>query len=306
LATEKEISIAAVCRQLGYSRQAYHKCVRNKQLKSWYREIVKQKVLAIRKRMPRLGVRKLYYLLKQEFMRENIPVGRDKLFSLLKEKDLLVMRKKKYTKTTDSKHWLRKHPDLVKGLPLTRPEQVWVADITYIATRQGYCYLHLVTDAYSKKIMGYRLSNDLSSSNTVRALRKALQQRLYNGRLIHHSDRGLQYCSAAYVQLLRRNDIQISMTQDGNPYDNAIAERVNGILKDEFGLDDVFENTEQAELQTKQAITLYNQNRPHMSCLMLTPNKMHRQNKLEVKAWHKKTARTLKGSCGFLPSLPHL
>lgn len=305
MAAEKEVNISAVCRQLGYSKQAYYKSVHNRQLKRCYREIVKHKVLAIRKQMPRLGVRKLYYLLKGELIRENIPVGRDKLFSLLRTENLLVNRKKKYTKTTDSKHWMRKYPNLVKELPLVRPEQIWVADITYLAIEQGYCFLHLVTDAYSKKIMGYKVSNDLSSSNTVMALQDAIKQRQYTGKLIHHSDRGLQYCSSGYVQQLQKNNIGISMTQDGNPYDNAIAERVNGILKDEFGMDEIFENLKQAELQTRQAISLYNQKRPHMSCSMLTPNKMHRQKQLEVRAWHKKSTRTLEGSCAFLPSLPH-
>ena len=302
MATEKEISIISVCRQLGYSKQAYYKSIRNKQVKTCYHNIARQKVLAIRQRMPRLGVRKLYYLLKEEFDREHIAIGRDKLFAILRQADLLIVRKKRYEKTTNSRHWMRKHPNLVKGRQVVRPEQVWVADITYIATRQRYCYLHLLTDAYSKKIMGYEVSNDLSASSTLKALTMGLSQRQYTGKLIHHSDRGLQYCSAAYVQLLQTAGVQISMTQDGSPYDNAIAERVNGILKDEFGLDDVFENLHQIQLQVKQAVRLYNQSRPHMSCSMLTPEKMHDQKRIKIKSWHKKSRKTISGSSALLSS----
>lgn len=232
-------------------------------------------------------------------------MGRDRLFALLRRENLLVRPKKKYTRTTYSKHWMHKYPDLVNPLKVNRPEQVWVADITYLNVGKNFCYLHLLTDAYSKKIIGYKVSADLSSSQTLEALKQALKNRLYDGQLTHHSDRGLQYCSTGYVQLLTKNDIKISMTQNGSPYDNAIAERVNGILKDEFGLDDTFNNLQEAEVQTAKAIKLYNETRPHMSCSMLTPIKMHNQTKLEVKAWRKKSTKTLKGSCGFLPSLQY-
>src|SRR5215204_3698090 len=183
-----------------------------------------------------------------------------------------------------------------------RPEQLWVADITYVALKDRFCYLHLITDAYSKKIMGYSLSKDLAASSTVKALHQALANRTNNKALMHHSDRGLQYCSSLYTKVLHTNNVAISMTQSGSPYDNAIAERVNGILKDEFGLDETFENLKEVNLQLCQSITIYNNHRPHMSNHLLTPNQMHQQNKLEPKAWHKKTTRTFNGSCGFLPS----
>ena len=200
---------------------------------------------------------------------------------------------------------MHKYPNLIKGLETVNPEQIWVADITWLYVTNGYCYLHLITDAYSKKIMGYELSQNLAATSTIKALKMALKTRKYSTPLIHHSDRGLQYCSAGYVNLLNSNSISISMTQDGNPYDNAIAERVNGILKDEFGLDDIFENIEQARSEVKQSIDLYNRQRPHLSNNMLTPTQMHNQNKLKPRAWHKKLTRTLEGSCEFLPSLPH-
>ena len=299
------MSITSVCCQLGYSKQAYYKSKSNQQKKNCYYTMAKQKVLAVRKQLPRLGTRKLYYLLAADFKREHITVGRDKLFTILRNEQLLIVKKKRYTKTTDSRHWMHKYPDLIKGLQTERPEQLWVADITWMHLKNGYCYLHLITDAYSKKIMGYEVSLNLAAVSTIKALEMAIKVRKYTTPLIHHSDRGLQYCSAGYIKLLTSNNIEISMTQDGNPYDNAIAERVNGILKDEFDLDNVFENIEQLRKEVKQSIDLYNKQRPHLSNNMLTPIQMHNQNKLKPRAWHKKPTRTLEGSCGFLPSLQH-
>lgn len=259
--------------------------------------------MTIRRDMPRLGTRKLYYLLKESFRRDGITIGRDRLFDLLREEGLLINKKRKYTKTTDSKHWMRKYPNRIKGMRLNRPEQLWVADITYLVMSDRYCYLHLITDAYSKQIMGYCLSETLAASHTIKALTSALKKRKYDGNLIHHSDRGLQYCSAGYVKILRQYCIEISMTEDGSPYDNAIAERVNGILKDEYGLDEAFADQAQLETQVSQSIDSYNNRRPHESNHLLTPNEMHLQDKLKPKAWHKKSAKTMVGSCGFLPSL---
>ena len=306
MATEKEISITALCRQLGYSKQAYYKSKCNQQKELCYRSIAKQKVLSIRKLLPRVGTRKLYYMLQNEFRKEHIPIGRDKLFSLLREEQLLVIKKKRYTKTTNSKHWMHKYPNMVKNINLTRPEQIWVADITYINIEKGSIYLHLITDAYSKQIMGYCLSNSLSAVSTIKALEMALGKREYQTPLIHHSDRGLQYCSSGYVKLLKKNKIAISMTQDGNPYDNAVAERINGILKDEFGLDDILPDIKQAQKQTDQAVELYNTYRPHLSCSMLTPIQMHSQTKLIIKTWAKKNHKNFGDSCDFLSLSQHL
>lgn len=261
--------------------------------------------MSIRREMPRIGTRKLYYLLKESFHRDGMSIGRDRLFDLLREEGLLIIKKKKYTKTTDSKHWMRKYPNLVKNLGLSRPEQLWVADITYLSAYDRYWYLHLITDAYSKQIMGYNVSETLAASETLKALLMALKNRKYKDNLIHHSDRGLQYCSTGYVKTLQQKSIAISMTQDGSPYDNAIAERVNGILKDEYSLDEIFEDLGQLEAQVNQSIDSYNNRRPHESNYMLTPHQMHQQDKLKPKAWHKKSTRTMKGSCGFLPSLQY-
>jgi len=243
--------------------------------------------------MPRIGTRKLYHLLHEDFKREGIAVGRDKLFSLLRQEHLLIGKRKRYTKTTNSHHWMRKHPDMVKDMIIERPEQLWVADITYVAIETGYAYLHLVTDAYSKQIMGCFVSADLSASSTIQALTMALENRKYNKKLVHHSDRGLQYCSSGYVKILNENNVSISMTQSGSPYDNAIAERVNGILKDEFGLDQVFKNLDQLKKQTSESIKIYNEQRPHLSNQMLTPEIMHLQELIKPKKWHKKSTGNL-------------
>jgi putative transposase len=248
--------------------------------------VIRERVLCIRSELPRLGVRKLHILLKQTSCAPSL--GRDRLFALLREEDLLVKTKRRYTRTTNSKHWMRKYANKTKELQLQRPEQLWVADITYISLKDSFMYLHLITDAYSKMIMGYQLSRDLSADSSLQALKMALQKRKHPDQsLIHHSDRGLQYCSNAYTTMLQKNSIDISMTEQSSPYENAVAERVNGILKDEFGLDDIFENIKQADKQVRQSIDLYNEKRPHLSNHMLTPVQMHSQRVLKPKSWKK-------------------
>jgi putative transposase len=246
--------------------------------------------------MPRLGVRKLYYLLQESLKEEQLGLGRDKLFQLLASEDLLVAKKKKYTVTTNSNHWMRKYPNKIKGMKIERPEQLWVADITYINVQGGHCYLHLITDAYSKQIMGYHVSDSLAASATLKALEMAVRNRKYSGPLIHHSDRGLQYCSTAYINFLNKNNIAISMTEDGSPYENAIAERVNGILKDEWNLGEQFRSVEEVRKDIRQIVPIYNEQRPHLSNHLLTPKQMHSQTALQPKAWHKKATRILRDS----------
>ena len=216
-------------------------------------------------------------------------MGRDKLFDLLRNEGLLILKRKRYTITTNSKHWMKKYPNLIKDLTIHRPEQVWAADITYIDTMEnGNCYLHLITDVYSKQIMGYELCDNMEASSTLKALKMAIKNRQYKEQtLIHHSDRGLQYCSKIYTETLINNKIIISMTENGDPYENAVAERVNGILKDEFGLAEQLINKDDAYKQTAQSIEIYNSLRPHLSCQMLTPNKMHLQQKITLKRYKK-------------------
>ena len=226
--------------------------------------------------MPRLGTRKLYYLLKDEFRRKGLKLGRDALFDYLRSEHLLIRPKRNYTKTTDSKHWLKKYPNLVAGMKPTRPEEVFVSDITYVKSRERTHYLALVTDAYSRKIMGHHLSDDLSAENVVKALKMAVGNRLGNKPLIHHSDRGLQYASAIYQQELRRNDIMPSMTEGYDCYQNALAERMNGILKQEF-LIEMCSTGKELETLVKESIDTYNRSRPHSSLAMKTPDLIHKE-----------------------------
>ncbi len=252
-----------------------------------------QQILALvkekRMKQPRLGTRKLHYLLQQE--RKSHHVGRDKLFSILRANNLLVKPRKPYRKTTDSQHWLKKHKNLLASIELTKPEQVWVADITYIPTKQGHSYLSLVTDAYSKRIMGYHLSQSLSAEECLKALQMAIKERKYTPQLIHHSDRGLQYCSEDYQQMLGKAGIQPSMTEQSDPYQNAVAERVNGILKDEFNLEQGFVRHLEAVKVIKESVEIYNQFRPHLSCGYLTPQQMHQQQEKQLIKWKKKTSK---------------
>lgn len=228
-------------------------------------------------------------MLKPMFACKQLQIGRDKLFTILREEGLLVSRRRRYSITTNSKHWMRKYPNVIKHTDITRPEQVWVSDITYIDAGNEFEYLHLVTDAYSKKIMGYQLSNTMSATETAKALQMAINDRKYPlAPLVHHSDRGLQYCSKLYTDILKNNNIDISMTEQSDPYENAVAERVNGILKDEFGLDSRFEDVSQLHKQTDQAIDMYNNLRPHLSNHMLTPEQMHQQQILPIKKYNKK------------------
>ena len=277
-----------MCGLFGYSKQAYYKRKSEKGLTVLEKAKVKSLVLNVRHQLPKLGTRKLYHMLSPEFSSDNIKIGRDKLFDFLREENMLISKRKKYHKTTNSSHWLRKYPNQIKNLDINRPEQVWVADITYLKVKGSHYYLHLLTDAYSKRIVGYELCDNLKTESTLKALQMGLQKRKYSHALIHHSDRGLQYCSKEYTDILRKNKVKISMTQAYDPYENAIAERVNGILKDEFDLDIHFESEELLRLQVVQSIALYNQLRPHSSIEFLTPNQAHKQKKIKIKKWSKK------------------
>ena len=235
--------------------------------------------------MPRLGTRKLHYLLQQQLSDHKICVGRDYLFDLLSEHKLLVRQRKRKVFTTDSRHWMHKYDNLIKDKPVIRPEQVWVSDITYIRLNNQWAYLSLITDAYSRKIMGYCLRTDLSTEGCLAALKMALKNRIYDQPLIHHSDRGSQYCSQAYTQLLIKNKIAISMTQNGDPYENALAERVNGIIKSEFNLYTCQMGFEGTQQRVRDSINAYNGIRPHASCDYLTPDKAHLKERTLPKRW---------------------
>jgi len=243
--------------------------------------------------MPKIGTRKLYFLLQEDLQLLNI--GRDKLFKILKANHMLIKPKRRYHITTDSHHRFRKHKNQIKRLDILRPEQVWVSDITYLGNRTNPSYLALITDAYSKKIVGFNVSDSLSVSGSIAALDMALKNRKYKQKpLIHHSDRGLQYCSNEYQKLLKKNHIKPSMTEQYDPYENAIAERVNGILKQEFDIDKYDTNLLSKIKLVKNTIKIYNQFRPHLSNRMLTPNLMHLQNQVKMKTYKKKKGSNIK------------
>ncbi len=214
--------------------------------------------------------------LNQEFENKHLKVGRDTLFKILRKHNMLTLRKKYSARTTNSYHRFYKYKNIIKDIQTTRPNQIWVSDITYIRTISGFCYLALITDLYSRKIVGYDLSDSLELKGCIRALNKALYQAKNIKELIHHSDRGIQYCSNIYTQILIRKKIDISMTEENHCYENAVAERVNGILKDEFYLDQTFINVTHAKKATKSAIKLYNQIRLHVSLDYKTPNMVYK------------------------------
>jgi putative transposase len=241
-------------------------------LRSAQLEPVRALVLEQRQLMPRLGTRKLYYLLEKRL--QGVKLGRDALFDYLRSEHLLVPRRKSYTKTTNSKHWLRKHPNRTEGLRLTRPEQLWVADITYVTTKERVAYVSLITDAYSRAIVGYHVSDSLATEGVAEALRSALRTRKTTLPLIHHSDRGLQYCSGYYQNLLQKGLVLCSMTEGGDCYQNALAERINGILKDEF-LITTCPDLQSLRRVLQQSIKIYNTKRPHLSLQYKTPNFIH-------------------------------
>lgn len=280
------VGIGKLCGLFGKTRHAFYDREWHQKEKLNNELQVLEMIHMIRREMPRIGTRKLYYMLQEFYQEHNIKMGRDALHTLLRDNKLLVQPRKRYVQTTNSRHWMRKWPNLIQEVKVSEPEQVWVSDITYIRLQDEFNYLSLITDAYSRKIVGYYLHKSLSNHGTLEALRKALVSRSgINNGLIHHSDRGMQYCSNQYVNLLKSSNIKVSMTENGSPYENALAERVNGILKTEFGLGDIFKTRKQALESTEKSIEIYNNKRPHLSCGMLTPSQAHDKRKKLVENW---------------------
>jgi putative transposase len=268
------MSLSRACRLFGITRQALYKRNSFSMRRAIQLREVKELVVSKRRIMPRLGTRKLHYLLKEDFTARSIKLGRDNLFSFLRSEHLLIIRRRSYKKTTDSKHWLRKYPNLIKNKAITDIEQVWVSDITYLETEEKTTYLSLVTDAYSRKIVGHHLHDSLHTEGAALALKMALESRIKDSDLIHHSDRGIQYCSDQYQQIQRKAGVLCSMTDGYDCYQNALAERVNGILKEEF-LVVKPKTMKQASQMVKQSIEIYNQQRPHLSLKLKTPEQIH-------------------------------
>jgi transposase InsO family protein len=285
--------IMNLCRLFGKTRHAYYDRRWRSQDQGMKDDVVLQYVLKIREKLPGTGTLKLHEMLREPLGSHQIKIGRDYLFDLLREHHLGIRRRKRKVITTDSRHWMHKYNNLVKDLAVTSPEQVWVSDITYIRLINQWGYLSLVTDAYSHKIMGYGFRKDLSAKGCLDALEMALRARLYpQQKLVHHSDRGCQYCCQAYVDLLVENGIAISMTENGDPYENPIAERVNGIIKTEFNLHFSPLGLEETTRKIEDTIEAYNELRPHASCDYLTPLKAHLTSGPLRKRWKSKVYKT--------------
>lgn len=268
-------SIEKFCSLFGKSRQAYSQ-FRNRTCKlRLSEEIILEIVMEIRELMPRIGVRKLHRMIN-DMLPPELRIGRDALFDLMRIHDLLIGQRVRRVRTTCSDHWMRKYPNIIKDIRPSRPNQIWVADITYVKTDNGRVYLHLVTDAYSKMIVGWCVGATLEAKYTVAALKMALRDNKNKLKgLIHHSDRGCQYCCEKYVKLLQDNGIRISMCESGDPKENAVAERVNGILKMEWPNHERFSDLGEVKRMVEHVVNIYNNNRPHLSLDYMTPKYVH-------------------------------
>jgi putative transposase len=240
------------------------------------KEEVIQRVRELRSRMPKLGGVKLYEELRQEIRSLPVPFGRDQFFDLLRDRGLLIRKRRRQVRTTMSRHGFPVYPDLIKGLKITRPGQVWVSDITYWRVEQGFYFIFLVTDACSRKIIGHHVALSMDGAHALAALHMAMRNSNHalDG-IVHHSDRGSQYCYTRYVNTLKEQGMLVSMTEDSDPRDNAIAERVNGILKNELLAHHKVQNIAQAKALLQEATRIYNEERPHLSCNMLKPSEAH-------------------------------
>jgi transposase InsO family protein len=276
------------CSLFGRSRQGWYEQTKREDEQHMADAIVLKLVREIRQDLPRAGVPKLHFMLQDKLREHGIKMGRDALYELLGEHGYLIRYRRGKPYTTDSNHPYKKYPNLIRDIKyLTHPGQLWVSDITYIRLKEKFGYLSIVTDAYSHKIIGYCLHPTLHSNGPVNALLMAARSKR-GALLIHHSDRGSQYCCTDYVKMLEHYGIQISMTEKGDPYENAMAERVNGILKGEFSLDKTFASFSDAEHAVANAIEKYNHIRPHDSCDKLTPVQAHDNNGFLRKHWKTK------------------
>jgi transposase InsO family protein len=282
---KKAFKIKWIYESFGISKQAYYQQIENEIAKDLERDKILDWVIDYRKTLPKTGTRKLYQYLKPKMVQENIKMGRDAINDLLRIRGMLIKKTKRYFITTDSNHFFYKSPNLLTELNIKHSEQVFVSDITYIKTDQGHAYLALVTDAYSRKIMGWSLQDNMKVSMVKEALHMAYKNCIFNHKsIIHHSDRGIQYCCPDYSQYAENKGFTLSTTQQYDPYENAIAERINGILKYEFGLKNKLKSIEIAQKMTKEAVDLYNNLRMHWSLDLKNPQEVHLQyNKQENK-----------------------
>ena len=264
----------AVYGWVGVTRQAAYQHRQRQAKRQAEEEAIVIRVLAIRQRHPRMGARKLLEKMRKWLKAQKLKIGRDRLFDLLRRRGLLLKRLRRRQRTTWPGQWRSRN--LLAEAKITRPNQAWVSDITYVETEEGFRYLSLITDVYSRRIMGYDISDSLSVEGTIRALRQAIRQA--KGRvegLIHHSDHGIQYTCHAFRKKLAKHRMRSSMGEVGNCYDNALAERVNGILKLEYGLNGYFASAKQAQRATREAVGLYNYDRPHLALNYQNPHDVY-------------------------------
>jgi len=281
---------------LGFkSRQAFYKRKRRDQLIAKQEARVIQLAKQVRINQYRVGTGKLYDDIKPFLVKENIKMGRDKVHNCLKKNDLTIKPKKKYKTTTDSNHHFRRHKNRIKDLDINRPELVLVNDITYIKIRNKYAYLFLVTDAYSKKIMGWTINYTMKVKDAKKAISMAHRNRRFKNQLFHHSDRGIQYCNPSYIKYIEKKGMIPSMTEELHVYENAVAERVNGILKDEFDINCGFASLKEARAVIAHSIHIYNNKRRHYSLHKLTPNFVHFNPGIKIKTY-KKSEKNLENS----------
>lgn len=257
------------------SRQNYYKRRRLRQRREVDEALVVSLVRSERQSQPRLGTRKLHHLLRAEFSAAGVAMGRDRLFEVLRRHDLLICRRCRSVRTTRSRHSFAVYENLLKDMDVGGPHEAWVSDITYLRTETGFVYLALVMDAYSRTIVGYDCSDTLEATGVQRALAQALRQLPDGSQPIHHSDRGSQYCCHEYIGMLREAGVKVSMTEENHCYENGQAERLNGILKGEYGLGRTFRNKRDALAAVREAVYLYNHRRPHQALAYAFPMQVH-------------------------------
>jgi putative transposase len=280
--------LGKLCGLFGKTRVAIYDYQKRLQHSKAQDDVVVGHVKQIRETLPRLGTRKLQFIMKPRLAEHKIKVGRDYLFDLLASRNLLIRRRRRKMITTNSRHWMRKYNNQAKDIIVQQPEQLWVSDITFVRLNNQWGYLSLITDAYSRRIMGFCFRTDMTAQGCVEALEMALNNREYaDQQLMHHSDRGSQYCSSAYIEILTKNNIAISMTENGDPYENALAERMNGIIKTEFNLYESIAGFDFTYEKIRSSIKAYNEERPHSSCDMLTPMQAHQCRGELRKRWKK-------------------
>ena len=272
----KAISLANLCSWFGLTRQAYYQSKNRVEKDLIEQEILLDKIGDIRKDHKRLGGRKLFFKLETFMHEHNIKMGRDAFFDLLRDNKLLIKQRKRHHVTTNSNHWMKKYPNLIKDIEPLGPNHVWVSDITYWKTKGGHYYISFITEAYSRKIVGYHVADTMEAIESATALKMAIKTLKISAEgLIHHSDRGSQYCSSMYVNMLKKEGIKISMTENGDPLENAIAERINGIIKGEYLFDYLIKTLLNAKEVLKSVVKLYNEDRPHSSIGNAVPSQVH-------------------------------